>query len=62
MAPVARPARRPCSGPEYEEYEDLNAHLWERERERERERVSEMDGWMDGRMHGWMDGWMDGWV
>ena len=24
----ARPAKRPWTGPEYEEYEDLNAHLW----------------------------------
>ena len=27
VAAVARPARRPWTGPEYEEYEDLNAHL-----------------------------------
>ena len=28
MAAMARPARRPWTGPEHEEYEDLNAHLW----------------------------------
>ena len=28
MAAMARPARRPWTGPEYEECEDLNAHLW----------------------------------
>ena len=28
MATIARPARRPWTGPKYEEYEDLNAHLW----------------------------------
>ena len=27
VAAMARPARRPWTGPEYEEYEDLNAHL-----------------------------------
>ena len=30
MAAMARPARRPWTGPEYEEYEDLNTHLCRR--------------------------------
>ena len=28
MAAMARPARRPWTGPEYQECEDLNVHLW----------------------------------
>ena len=28
MTTIARPARRPWIGPKYEEYEDLNTHLW----------------------------------